>query len=37
MTMPKAPLNENYSFILWQNNIRLTRQIFYVQSVAKSL
>lgn len=37
MPVPEAAVNKDHSLILWQYNIRFTRQVLYVQAVAKTV
>ena len=36
MFMPKTTIDEYYSFILWQNNIRTPWQLFNIFSVSEA-
>jgi len=37
MPVPEAAMNKDDCLIIWQYNIRLTRQILHMQTVAKAL
>ena len=36
MTMPKAPVNEDYGMVLWQDDVRFAREALVIGAVAES-